>query len=238
MDAIVQISDVTKRYERDGQPAVDAVSLTVAPGQTVAVMGPSGSGKSTLLNLIAGLDRPSSGTVTVAGQRIDTLGETGMAKFRRRHVGMIFQFFNLLEDLTVTDNVLLPAQLAGLRRGQAQARADELLTALRIERYRDAYPGRLSGGERQRVAIARALVNRPALLLADEPTGALDTATGEEIGELLLGLNASGHTLVLVTHNPDLAARYASRTVALVDGRIVSDTASRIPAGACAGVRS
>jgi putative ABC transport system ATP-binding protein len=238
MDALVRISEVTKRYDSDSHPAVDAVSLTVAPGEAVAVMGPSGSGKSTLLNLIAGLDRPSSGTVTVAGQRIDTLGETGMAKFRRRQVGMIFQFFNLLEDLTVADNVLLPAQLSGLRRGQARARADELLAALRIERYRDAYPGRLSGGERQRVAIARALVNRPALLLADEPTGALDTATGEQIGELLLDLNASGQTLVLVTHNPDLAARYASRTVALVDGRVASDTASPIHPGAGRGVRS
>jgi putative ABC transport system ATP-binding protein len=237
MDALVQMSDVTKRYD-SGRPAVDAVSLTVAPGEAVAVMGPSGSGKSTLLNLIAGLDRPSSGAVTVAGQRIDSLGETGMAKFRRRQIGMIFQFFNLLEDLTVADNVLLPAQLSGLRRGQARARADELLAALRIERYRDAYPGRLSGGERQRVAIARALVNRPALLLADEPTGALDTATGEEIGALLLGLNASGQTLVLVTHNPDLAARYASRTVALVDGRIASDTASQVYAGAWMGVWS
>ena len=152
-------------------------------------MGPSGSGKSTLLNLIAGLDKPTSGTVTVAGERVDRLSETGVARFRRRQIGMIFQFFNLLDDLTVADNVLLPAQLAGMRRGQARARVGELLAALRIDRHRNAYPARLSGGERQRVAIARALVNRPALLLADEPTGALDTATGEEIGELLLDLN-------------------------------------------------
>ena len=224
MDALVHVNEVTKRYENDGHPAVDAVSLAIASGEAVAVMGPSGSGKSTLLNLIAGLDRPTSGTVTVAGQRIDTLGETGLARFRRRQIGMIFQFFNLLDDLTVIDNVLLPAQLSGMRGAQARARASELLAALRIERHRDAYPGRLSGGERQRVAIARALVNRPALLLADEPTGALDTATGEEIGGLLLDLNASGQTLILVTHNPDLAARYATRTIRLVDGRIASDT--------------
>jgi putative ABC transport system ATP-binding protein len=229
MDTLIQLSDVTKRYESDGQPAVDGVRLQVAPGEAVAVMGPSGSGKSTLLNLIAGLDRPTSGTVTVAGERIDTLSETGVARFRRRHVGMIFQFFNLLDDLTVADNVLLPAQLAGVPRAQARARADELLGALRIERHRDAYPGRLSGGERQRVAIARALVNRPALLLADEPTGALDTATGEEIGELLLDLNRSGQSLVLVTHNPDLAAQYASRTVRLIDGRIASDATIGAP---------
>ncbi len=220
MDTLVQLNDVTKRYDNDGHPAVDGVTLQIAVGEAVAVMGPSGSGKSTLLNLIAGLDRPTSGTVTVAGQRIDTLSETGVARFRRQQVGMIFQFFNLLDDLTVLDNVLLPAQLAGVRRSQAKARADELLAALRIERHRDSYPGRLSGGERQRVAIARALVNRPKLLLADEPTGALDTGTGEEIGELLLNLNRSGQTLVLVTHNPDLAARYASRTVRIVDGRL------------------
>jgi putative ABC transport system ATP-binding protein len=226
MDALVRISQVTKRYDKDGQPAVDSVSLEIAPGEAVAVMGPSGSGKSTLLNLIAGLDRPTSGTVTVAGERVDKLSETGLAKFRRRRIGMIFQFFNLLDDLTVEDNVLLPAQLSGLRRGQARARADELLTALRISQYRNAYPGRLAGGERQRVAIARALVNRPQLLLADEPTGALDTATGEEIGQLLRDLNASGQSLVLVTHNPDLATRYASRTVQLVDGRITSDAMS------------
>jgi putative ABC transport system ATP-binding protein len=223
MDALIQLSGITKRYDHGGAPALDDVTLTVAPGEAVAVMGPSGSGKSTLLNMIAGLDRPTAGTVTVAGQRIDTLGETGVAKFRRREIGMIFQFFNLLDDLTVADNVILPAQLAGARTADARARTAELLAALRIERHRNAYPARLSGGERQRVAIARALVNRPALLLADEPTGALDTATGEEIGELLLDLNSSGQTMLLVTHNPDLAARYAGRTVQLLDGRVASD---------------
>jgi len=220
-DPVIQLSDVTKRYEDDGQPALREVSLDIAPGEAVAVMGPSGSGKSTLLNLIAGLDRPTSGTVTVAGQRIDRLSETGLARFRRQRIGMIFQFFNLLDDLTVADNVLLPAQLAGLSRRQARARVAELLAALRIEQHRDAYPGRLSGGERQRVAIARALVNRPTLLLADEPTGALDSATGEEIGELLRELNSAGHTLVLVTHNPDLAGHYASRTVHIADGVVL-----------------
>ncbi len=232
MDALIEVSDVTKRYDNDGQPAVDGVTLEVAPGEAVAVMGPSGSGKSTLLNLIAGLDRPTAGSVTVAGQRIDRLSETALARFRRQQVGMIFQFFNLLDDLTVLDNVLLPAQLAGLSRGQARARAIELLSTLGIAQHRDAYPGRLSGGERQRVAIARALVNRPALLLADEPTGALDTATGEEIGELLCELNRTGQTLVLVTHNPDLATRYAGRTVQIVDGRTVRDSGSRLVGGA------
>jgi putative ABC transport system ATP-binding protein len=235
MDALIQLSGITKRYDHGGAPALDDVTLTVAAGEAVAVMGPSGSGKSTLLNLIAGLDRPTAGTVTVAGQRIDTLGETGVARFRRREIGMIFQFFNLLDDLTVADNVLLPAQLAGVRTAAARARTAELLAALRIEQHANAYPARLSGGERQRVAIARALVNRPALLLADEPTGALDTATGEEIGELLLDLNSSGQTMVLVTHNPELAARYANRTLQLLDGRLASDERSQLGGGSGSG---
>jgi putative ABC transport system ATP-binding protein len=225
MDTLVQLANVTKRYDHDGSPALADVSMDVRPGESVAVMGPSGSGKSTLLNLIAGLDRPTAGTVTVGGERVDTLSETGLARFRRRQIGMIFQFFNLLDDMTVLDNVLLPAQLAGMPTAKARARADELLTALRIESHRNAYPARLSGGERQRVAIARALVNRPPLLLADEPTGALDTATGEEIGALLLDLNTSGQTLILVTHNPDLAARYARRVIEIVDGQVTSDAA-------------
>jgi putative ABC transport system ATP-binding protein len=232
MGTLIELDEVTKRYSGDGPPAVDRVELRVAAGEAVAVMGPSGSGKSTLLNLIAGLDRPTAGTVTVAGQRIDTLTETGLARFRRRQIGMIFQFFNLLDDLSVADNVLLPARLAGIRRAQARARAAELLDVLRIERHRDAYPGRLSGGERQRVAIARALMNRPAVLLADEPTGALDTAAGEEIGRLLADLNRSGQTLILVTHNPELAARRATRVVRLTDGRVTGDTAVREDDGA------
>jgi putative ABC transport system ATP-binding protein len=226
MDTLVRLTDVSKTYDSDGAPALAHVTMDVSQGESLAVMGPSGSGKSTLLNLVAGLDRPTGGEVTVGGERVDKLSETGLARFRRRQVGMIFQFFNLLDDMTVLDNVLLPAQLAGMPTAQARARADELLTALRIGSHRDAYPARLSGGERQRVAIARALVNRPALLLADEPTGALDTATGEEIGELLLDLNSSGQTLILVTHNPDLAARYAARVIEIVDGRVASDAAT------------
>ena len=223
MDSLVQLTDVSKSYDSDGTPAVAHVTAAVARGESLAVMGPSGSGKSTLLNLIAGLDRPTRGTITVGGERVDTLSETGLARFRRRQIGMIFQFFNLLDDMTVLDNVLLPAQLAGMPTAKARARAEELLAALRIGSHRNAYPARLSGGERQRVAIARALVNRPALLLADEPTGALDTATGEEIGALLLDLNLQGQTLILVTHNPDLAARYARRVIDLVDGQVASD---------------
>jgi putative ABC transport system ATP-binding protein len=227
MEALVQLESVTKRYDNGAAPAVVDVSLTVAHGEAVAIMGPSGSGKSTLLNLIAGMDRPTSGTVMVGDARVDKLSETGVARFRRKQVGMIFQFFNLLDDMTVADNVLLPAQLAGMPARQARERADELMAALRITAHRDAYPARLSGGERQRVAIARALVNRPAVLLADEPTGAVDTATGEEIAELLLDLNDSGQTLILVTHNPDLAARYAHRVISIEDGRVASDSGAR-----------
>jgi putative ABC transport system ATP-binding protein len=223
MDAVVHLENVTKTYETGAPPVVALVNLTVAAGEAVAVMGPSGSGKSTLLNLVAGMDRPTSGTVRVGGERVDRLSETAAARFRRRQVGMIFQFFNLLDDMTVLDNVLLPAQLAGTRAPAARARADELLRTLRIAHRRDAYPARLSGGERQRVAIARALINRPAVLLADEPTGAVDTATGEEIGALLASLNAGGQTLIMVTHNPDLATRYCRRVVSIADGQIASD---------------
>jgi putative ABC transport system ATP-binding protein len=227
MESLVQLEHVTKNYDSlraGGTPAVADVSMTVEAGEAVAIMGPSGSGKSTLLNLIAGLDRPTSGTVRVGGQRVDRLSEAAVARFRRRQVGMIFQFFNLLEDMTVLDNVLLPAQLGGQPKAAAWARAAELLAALRIGQYKDTYPARLSGGERQRVAIARALVNSPPLLLADEPTGALDTASGEAIGELLLELNRAGQTLILVTHNPDLATRYARRVIEIVDGRVASDS--------------
>jgi putative ABC transport system ATP-binding protein len=226
---VIRLDGVTKTYQAGAPPALDDVHLSVAAGEVLAVMGPSGSGKSTLLNLVAGLDRPSQGRVTVAGRRIDNLSETALARFRARHVGIIFQFFNLLDDLTVEDNVLLPAQLAGASRRQARDRAQELLARMGIERYRDAYPARMSGGQRQRVAIARALVNGPELLLADEPTGALDTATGQEISGLLRELNHDGQTLVLVTHDQALARGFAARTVQLVDGQLAADSAG-VPA--------
>jgi len=228
-DDVIRLAGVTKTYQAGAPPALADVSIGVAAGEVVAVMGPSGSGKSTLLNLVAGLDKPTTGTVTVAGRRIDALGEGALARFRARHVGIIFQFFNLLDDLTVEDNVLLPAQLAGASRRQARARAAELLERMGIGEHRDAYPARLSGGQRQRVAIARALVNSPELLLADEPTGALDTASGEEIGRLLRELNAGGQTLVLVTHDPALAQRFAARTVLLVDGQVAT-AGAEVPA--------
>ncbi len=223
---VIELSDVSRRYD-GGPPALDGVSLTIRAGEAVAILGPSGSGKSTLLNLVAGLDRPSSGMVTVDRVRVDKLGEAGSARYRRAKIGMVFQFFNLLDDLTVADNVMLPAQLAGTARTVAQRRAGELLSTLGIDRLARAYPGRLSGGERQRVAVARALMNRPALLLADEPTGALDTASGEEVRQLLNELHAEGQTIVLVTHDLALAESCATRTVQLVDGRVAADTTSK-----------
>lgn len=219
---IIEIRDVSKRYD-DGPAALAGLSLTVAPGEALAVLGPSGSGKSTLLNMIAGLDRPTEGSVHVAGERVDELSEAASARYRRTRIGMVFQFFNLLDDLTVLDNVLLPAQLVGAGRAAARTRAAELLDTLGIARHARAYPGRLSGGERQRVAVARALMNRPALLLADEPTGALDTASGAEVRNLLAELNADGQTILLVTHDLALAEACASRTIELVDGRIARD---------------
>ncbi|MEU4814560.1 ABC transporter ATP-binding protein [Micromonospora aurantiaca] len=218
-DPVIDVRGATRRYG-EGPPALHDVSLTVRPGECVAVLGPSGSGKSTLLNLLAALDRPDAGTVTVAGTRLEKLGEAASARFRRAHVGLVFQFFNLLDDLTVLDNVLLPAQLAGAPARAAREHAASLLDSLGIARHAHAYPGRLSGGERQRVAVARALINRPALLLADEPTGALDTASGEDVRRLLDELHRSGQTIVLVTHDLRLAEASAGRTIRLRDGRV------------------
>jgi putative ABC transport system ATP-binding protein len=217
---VVSLRGVTRRYEAAGPPALDQVDMVVTTGEAVAVMGPSGSGKSTLLNLIAGVDRADGGEIEVAGVNLGRLSETGLAKFRRTRVGVVFQFFHLLDDLTVRDNVLLPAQLAGGSKQAARARAAELLETLGIGDKADAYPARLSGGQRQRVAVARALMNRPALLLADEPTGAVDARTGEQVVQLLRELNQSGQTLVLVTHDAEVARHCASRLVMLRDGRV------------------
>ncbi|MEV3858059.1 ABC transporter ATP-binding protein [Streptomyces sp. NPDC050095] len=224
MTHVIQLEAVAKRYGTTGAPALGPLTLTVRQGEALAVTGPSGSGKSTLLNLVAGLDKPTEGAVTVDGQRIDQLSEHALARFRRERIGMVFQFFNLLDDLTVADNIQLPAQLTGTARRTAAARAGELMEVLGIARHARAYPGRLSGGERQRVAVARALVNRPALLLADEPTGALDTASGHDVRELLVDLHRGGQTIVLVTHDMALARSCASRTIQLVDGHLALDT--------------
>jgi putative ABC transport system ATP-binding protein len=226
---VVRLRAASKRYESAGPPALDGIDLEVRAGEAVAVMGPSGSGKSTLLNLVAGVDRASGGGVEVAGVDLARLSETGLARFRRSHIGIIFQFFHLLDDLTVRDNVLLPAQLAGTPKGTARSRADQLLETLGIAGRADAYPARLSGGERQRVAIARALMNRPDVLLADEPTGAVDARTGSQVTDLLADLNRSGQTLILVTHDPAVARRCAQRVVELRDGRVVEAVTAATP---------
>jgi putative ABC transport system ATP-binding protein len=221
--AVVRLSEVRKEYGES--VALDGVSLEIHAGEAVAVMGPSGSGKSTLLSMIAGLDRPTSGSVVVHGEDLGTLDEKGLALYRRRRIGMIFQFFNLLDDLSALDNVALAAQLTGTPASQARKRALELFDELGIAGRRNIYPAQLSGGERQRVAVARALMNRPAILLADEPTGALDTRAGEQVMDLLLDLNQIGQTLLLVTHDEQLATRCASRLVEVVDGQVARERA-------------
>ncbi|HZM78205.1 MAG TPA: ABC transporter ATP-binding protein [Candidatus Limnocylindrales bacterium] len=217
-EALVQLTGVHKLYGET--VGLDGVDLTIMPGESVAVMGPSGSGKSTLLNIVAGLDRPTSGTVRVHGEDLTVLSEGALARYRRRRIGMVFQFFHLLDDLPVLDNVMLSARLIGTPYKQARTRAMGLLEELDIAERKDAYPQQLSGGERQRVGVARALMNRPALLLADEPTGALDSRSGEQVIDLLLDLNQIGQTLLIVTHDQRLAERCASRVVQFEDGRV------------------
>ncbi|MFE3829236.1 ABC transporter ATP-binding protein [Streptomyces sp. NPDC059092] len=220
---VVRLDGVHKEYGE--AKALDGLSMEIRAGDAVAVMGPSGCGKSTLLNLIAGLDRPTSGTVEVGGQDLGKLNETGLALFRRRQIGMIFQFFNLIDDLPALDNVALAAQLTGTPARQARPRALELLDELGVADRGNSYPATLSGGERQRVSVARALMNRPALLLADEPTGALDSRSGEQVMDLLIDLNQMGQTLLIVTHDPRLATRCASLLVEVADGRVARTSA-------------
>ena len=231
---LISLTDITKVYRSAGQTALAGVTLAIPAGQFAAVMGPSGSGKSTLLNMIAGLDRPTRGEVQVDGVSVNRLGEAALARYRRAKLGFVFQFFNLLDRLTVLDNVLLPAQLAGVKPRVAQERAHALLDQLGITEKAKAYPGRLSGGERQRVAIARALINRPAVLLADEPTGALDSRSGEMVMDMLAQIHQSGQTVLLVTHDTRLAASYASRVLTMRDGRIVDDAQLAPPASQAA----
>jgi putative ABC transport system ATP-binding protein len=190
-------------------------------------MGPSGCGKSTLLNLVAGLDVADEGTIKVAGEEVTGSSEDELARMRRRHIGIVFQFFNLLEGMTVLENVALPAIIAGRKRKAAETRARDLLELLGIGDKVSAMPGVLSGGQRQRLAIARALANEPTLLLADEPTGALDSAGGQEVIELLSRLHAGGQTIMLVTHDPDVAAA-ADTVLKMRDGRIVGSEAEAV----------
>ena len=219
--AALAMRGVRKTFEAENAPvrALRGVDLSVASGEFVALMGPSGCGKSTLLNLVAGLDTPDEGEISVAGEQVSGRSEDDLARLRRRHIGLVFQFFNLLEGMTVLENVALPAVIAGRRRKMAETRARDLLDLLGIGDKASAVPGVLSGGQRQRLAIARALANEPTLLLADEPTGALDSEGGDEVIELLRRLHDGGQTIVLVTHDSSVAAA-AGRVVRMRDGRI------------------
>jgi len=221
-EPVVRLWSVHRTFDAEVAPvhALRGASLTVRRGEFVAVMGPSGSGKSTLLNVVAGLERIDDGTVTVAGIPLTTLSETGLARLRRRHIGMVFQFFHLIEAMTVTDNVVLAARLSGASRRDAIRRGHDLLDLLGLLERADALPGTLSGGQRQRLAIARALANEPTVLLADEPTGALDSAGAAEVLELFTRLHAGGQTILMVTHDPQVAAG-AQRIVTMRDGRVL-----------------
>jgi putative ABC transport system ATP-binding protein len=226
----VEARGVRKRYESEGAPvrALRGVDLAVAMGEFVAVMGPSGCGKSTLLNLVAGLDTPSDGEILIAGASLAGKDEDALAHVRREHIGIVFQFYNLLEGMSVLENVTLPAVIAGLPRKKAESRARDLLDLLGLgDKLRDA-PGVLSGGLRQRLAIARALANEPTVLLADEPTGALDSSGGQEVLELFRRLHAGGQTIMLVTHDAGVAEA-ADRIVEMRDGRLVDEVAVEAP---------
>jgi len=218
---VLETRGLRKSYESEGVPvrALRGVDLLMAEGEFVAVMGPSGCGKSPLLNLAAGLDVPSEGEIMVAGESLVGKDENQLARMRRAHIGIVFQFFNLLEGMSVLENVALPAIIAGSSRKQAETRARDLLDLLGLaDKVRNA-PGVLSGGQRQRLAIARALANKPTLLLADEPTGALDTAGGAEVLELFRRLHADGQAILLVTHDREVADA-ADRIILMRDGRI------------------
>jgi putative ABC transport system ATP-binding protein len=217
---VIELRDVSRVFRRaaDEVHALERVSLVIPAARFVALMGPSGSGKSTLLNILAGLDRPSAGCVIVAGQKLDRLSEDELAAFRARHVGFVFQFFNLIPVLSARENVELPLLLTPLKKAERRARAETALRVVGLTERADHRPAQLSGGEAQRAAVVRALVNRPKLLLADEPTGSLDRASAESLSRLLFELNREEKVaLVIVTHAADLAAT-AGRVLRMRDG--------------------
>ncbi len=221
MDEVLLVRSLRKSFDSEGGPvrALRGVDLALGRGEFVAVMGPSGCGKSTLLNLISGVDTPSGGEISVAGLALAGMDEDARARMRREHIGFVFQFFNLLEGMSALENVVLAAVIAGASRRRAEASARSLLDLLGLADKADEGPGVLSGGQRQRLAIARALVNQPTLLLADEPTGALDSEGATEILELFRRLHAGGQTILLVTHDEHIAER-AERVLSMRDGRV------------------
>jgi putative ABC transport system ATP-binding protein len=227
--AVLRTSGLVKTYRTDGVTvqAVRGVDIELGVGEFVAVMGPSGSGKSTLLHVLAGLEPATSGEIWLRGQRVDGLSTAGWAVLRRRQIGFVFQFFNLLSNMTVADNVELPALLAGASARQARKRREELLAELGLADKATAAPVRLSGGEQQRVALARALANEPSLLLADEPTGNLDSSNARDVLRLLRRTHDSGQTILMVTHDARVAS-LADRVINLFDG-MVADDAKIVP---------
>jgi putative ABC transport system ATP-binding protein len=235
-EPLIVARDLTRHYVVGSEVvhALDGVSFSIARGEWVAIVGQSGSGKSTLMNLVGCLDTPTSGTYLLNGADVRTLPDDALADLRNREIGFVFQTFQLLPRATALANVELPLVYRGMARGERRARAEEALRAVGLADRMHHRPNELSGGQRQRVAIARALVGDPSLLLADEPTGNLDTATGEEIMRLFEELHARGHTLVLVTHEPRLAAR-CPRAIRLSDGRVVADGPGGAAAHASAG---
>jgi putative ABC transport system ATP-binding protein len=226
--AVIAVKDLERDYRMGGEivRALAGVSFTVERGEYVAIMGPSGSGKSTLMNVLGCLDTPSGGEYWLDGQRVSGLSERDLARVRNREIGFVFQTFNLLARATTLRNVELPLLSGGVPAEERHRRAAQALDRVGLADRQHHKPNELSGGQRQRVAVARALVTGPALLLADEPTGNLDSRTGEDVMRLFEELNAEGHTIVVVTHDPDVAAR-AARTIVLRDGRIASDERTR-----------
>jgi putative ABC transport system ATP-binding protein len=225
---LIQAQNVSRQYRLGDAtiPAVNDISLDIKAGEFIALLGSSGSGKSTFLNLLAGLDRPTSGSIQVGGRNLAALDSVELARYRRDTVGMVFQSFNLLPRMTLEENVELPLRLAEVDRNDRQARVAAALDHVRLSARRRHRPGELSGGEQQRGALARALVNRPSILFADEPTGNLDSANGEQILLLLREIQTTlGMTIIMVTHERPLAERFANRIAVLSDGRLISDTA-------------
>jgi putative ABC transport system ATP-binding protein len=222
-EPLIRISGLRKTYimGHSAVHALDGLALSVDPQSFLVVMGPSGSGKSTLLHLVGGLDRPTGGHLEVNGQSLEVMDENALARYRQRFVGFIFQSFNLITSMSALENVEFPLRFARIPRRQRQARAQELLTQVGLADRALHRPTELSGGEQQRVAIARALVNNPQLILADEPTGNLDTHSGSSIMQLLADLHNSGHTVLVVTHDPRMTG-FATDTIHLLDGKVIS----------------